>query len=110
MVIVFIIIQSVEVDLLDVIELQVVSSNDNSLVIVEVFGIGQYIVVVEKDRLECLLLEQVVVEVFSCFKVNSKMVFLIGGVKDVFYDEIIKVLNLLYSVGVKLVGLMMQFI
>lgn len=46
-------------------------------------------------------------EVFSCFKVNLKMVFLIGGVKDVFYDEIIKVLNLLYSVGVKLVGLMM---
>lgn len=110
MVIVFIIIQSVEVDLLDVIELQVVSSNDNLLVIVEVFGIGQYIVVVKKDCLECLLLEQVVVEVFSCFKVNLKMVFLIGGVKDVFYDEIIKVLNLLYSVGVKLVGLMMQFI
>lgn len=45
-------------------------------------------------------------EVFSRFKVNSKTVFLIGGVKDVFYDEIIKVLNLLYSAGVKSVGLM----
>lgn len=110
MAIAFIIIQSVEVDLLDVIELQAVSSNDNSLVIVEVFGIGQYIVVVEKDRLERLLLEQVVAEVFSRFKVNSKTVFLIGGVKDVFYDEIIKVLNLLYSAGVKSVGLMTQFI
>lgn len=57
-----------------------------------------------------LLLEQVIVEVKCCFEVNEKMVFLIGGVKDVFYDEIIKVLNLLYSVGVKLVGLMIKFI
>ncbi|STJ61598.1 colicin import protein [Escherichia coli] len=47
-----IITQSVEVDLPDATESQAVSSNDNPPVIVEVSGIGQYTVVVEKDRLE----------------------------------------------------------
>lgn len=46
--------QSVEVDLPDATESQAVSSNDNPPVIVEVSGIGQYTVVVEKDRLERL--------------------------------------------------------
>ncbi len=45
-----IITQSVEVDLPDATESQAVSSNDNPPVIVEVSGIGQYTVVVEKDR------------------------------------------------------------
>ena len=39
---------------------------------------------------------------------NPKTVFLIGGAKDVPYDEIIKALNLLHSAGVKSVGLMTQ--
>ena len=87
---------------------QAVSSNDNPPVIVEVSGIGQYTVVVEKDRLERLPPEQVVAEVSSRFKANPKTVFLIGGAKDVPYDEIIKALNLLHSAGVKSVGLMTQ--
>ncbi len=33
---------------------------------------------------------------------NEKTVFLIGGAKDVPYDEIIKALNLLHSAGVKI--------
>ena len=98
-----IITQSVEGDLPDA-----VSSNDNPPVIVEVSGIGQYTVVVEKDRLERLPPEQVVAEVSSRFKANPKTVFLIGGAKDVPYDEIIKALNLLHSAGVKSVGLMTQ--
>lgn len=102
-----IITQSVEVDLPDA-ESQAVSSNDNPPVIVEVSGIGQYTVVVEKDRLERLPPEQVVAEVSSRFKANPKTVFLIGGAKDVPYDEIIKALNLLHSAGVKSVGLMTQ--
>ena len=99
---------SVEVDLPDATESQAVSSNDNPPVIVEVSGIGQYTVVVEKDRLERLPPEQVVAEVSSRFKANPKTVFLIGGAKDVPYDEIIKALNLLHSAGVKSVGLMTQ--
>ena len=101
-----IITQSVEVDLPDATESQAVSSNDNPPVIVEVSG--QYTVVVEKDRLERLPPEQVVAEVSSRFKANPKTVFLIGGAKDVPYDEIIKALNLLHSAGVKSVGLMTQ--
>lgn len=50
-----IITQSVEVDLPDATESQAVSSNDNPPVIVEVSGIGQYTVVVEKDRLSVYL-------------------------------------------------------
>ncbi|EFB1662348.1 TPA: colicin uptake protein TolR [Escherichia coli] len=103
-----IITQSVEVDLPDATESQAVNSNDNPPVIVEVSGIGQYTVVVEKDRLERLPPEQVVAEVSSRFKANPKTVFLIGGAKDVPYDEIIKALNLLHSAGVKSVGLMTQ--
>ncbi len=103
-----IITQSVVVDLPDATESQAVSSNDNPPVIVEVSGIGQYTVVVEKDRLERLPPEQVVAEVSSRFKANPKTVFLIGGAKDVPYDEIIKALNLLHSAGVKSVGLMTQ--
>ena len=91
-----IITQSVEVDLPDATESQAVSSNDNPPV------------VVEKDRLERLPPEQVVAEVSSRFKANPKTVFLIGGAKDVPYDEIIKALNLLHSAGVKSVGLMTQ--
>ena len=90
-----IITQSVEVDLPDATESQAVSSNDNPPV-------------VEKDRLERLPPEQVVAEVSSRFKANPKTVFLIGGAKDVPYDEIIKALNLLHSAGVKSVGLMTQ--
>ncbi|KUW14740.1 protein TolR, partial [Escherichia coli] len=77
-----IITQSVEVDLPDATESQAVSSNDNPPVIVEVSGIGQYTVVVEKDRLERLPPEQVVAEVSSRFKANPKTVFLIGGAND----------------------------
>lgn len=39
---------------------------------------------------------------------NPKTVFLIGGAKEVPYDEIIKALNLLHQAGVKSVGLMTQ--
>ncbi len=95
-----IITQSVEVDLPDATESQAVSSNDDPPVIVEVSGIGQYTVVVEKGRRRYH--KQVVAEVSSRFKANPKTVFLIGGAKDVPYDEIIKALNLLHSAGVRI--------
>ena len=103
-----IITQSVEVDLPDATESQAVSSNDEPPVIIEVSGIGQYSVVVEKDRMDQLPPEQVIAEAKSRLQTNPKTVFLIGGAKDVPYDEIIKALNLLHSAGVKSVGLMTQ--
>ncbi|AYH06506.1 colicin uptake protein TolR [Pectobacterium parmentieri] len=103
-----IITQSVEVDLPDATDSKTVSSNDNPPVIVEVSGIGQYSLVVEQNRMEQLPAEQVVAEAQSRLATNPKTVFLIGGAKDVPYDEIIKTLNLLHQAGVKSVGLMTQ--
>ena len=89
-------------------ESQAVSSNDDPPVIIEVSGVGQYSVVVEKDRMDQLPPEQVIAEAQRRLESNPKTVFLIGGAKDVPYDEIIKALNLLHSAGVKSVGLMTQ--
>lgn len=103
-----IITQSVEVDLPEANQSQAVSSNDDPPVIIEVSGVGQYSVVVDKDRMDQLPSEQVIAEVKRHLQANPKTVFLIGGAKEVPYDEIIKALNLLHSAGVKSVGLMTQ--
>ncbi|WP_130834430.1 colicin uptake protein TolR [[Erwinia] mediterraneensis] len=103
-----IITQSVEVDLPDATDSKTVGSNDNPPVIVEVSGVGQYSLVVDHDRMEQLPPEQVVSEAQQRLSSNPKTVFLIGGAKDVPYDEIIKALNLLHQAGVKSVGLMTQ--
>ncbi|MGY6030370.1 colicin uptake protein TolR [Phytobacter sp. AG2a] len=103
-----IITQSVEVDLPDATDSKSVSTNDEPPVIIEVSGVGQYSVVVEKDRLDQLPPEQVIAEAQRRLQANPKTVFLIGGAKEVPYDEIIKALNLLHSAGVKSVGLMTQ--
>ncbi|ECG8592183.1 colicin uptake protein TolR [Salmonella enterica subsp. salamae] len=103
-----IITQSVEVDLPDATESQAVSSNDEPPVIVEVSGVGQYSVNVGPEKMPQLPPEQVVAEAQRRLQANPKTVFLIGGAKEVPYDEIIKALNLLHSAGVKSVGLMTQ--
>ncbi|MGP6442564.1 colicin uptake protein TolR [Rahnella aceris] len=103
-----IITQSVEVDLPDATDSKTVSSDDNPPVIVEVSGVGQYTIVVDHQRMEQLPEQQVIAEATSRIQTNPKTVFLIGGAKDVPYDEIIKALNMLHQAGVKSVGLMTQ--
>jgi len=103
-----IITQSVEVDLPDATDSKAVSSDDNPPVIMEVSGVGQYSLVVDHNRMEQLPPEQVVAEAQARMTANPKTIFLIGGAKDVPYDEIIKALNLLHQAGVKSVGLMTQ--
>ncbi|MBT0731408.1 colicin uptake protein TolR [Rosenbergiella nectarea] len=103
-----IITQSVEVDLPDATDSKTVSSDDNPPVIVEVAGVGQYSIVVDHNRMSQLPPEQVVNEAQRQLAQNPKTVFLIGGAKEVPYDEIIKALNLLHQAGVKSVGLMTQ--
>ncbi|EHD22465.1 MULTISPECIES: colicin uptake protein TolR [Brenneria] len=103
-----IITQSVEVDLPEATDSKTVSGSDNPPVIVEVSGVGQYSLVIEQNRMEQLPAEQVVAEAQARLAANPKAVFLIGGAKDVPYDEIIKALNLLHQAGVKSVGLMTQ--
>lgn len=100
--------QSVEVDLPDATDSKTVSSDDNPPVIIEVSGVGQYTIVVDRQRMEQLPEQQVVAEASNRIKENPKTVFLIGGAKDVPYDEIIKALNMLHQAGVKSVGLMTQ--
>ncbi|HFR4134906.1 TPA: colicin uptake protein TolR [Yersinia enterocolitica] len=103
-----IITQSVEVDLPDSTDSKTVSSDDNPPVIVEVSGVGQYSLVIDHNRMEQLPSEQVVAEAQARLKSNPKTVFLIGGAKEVPYDEIIKALNMLHQAGVTSVGLMTQ--
>ncbi|MGC1044865.1 colicin uptake protein TolR [Pantoea agglomerans] len=103
-----IITQSVEVDLPDATDSKTVTSDDNPPVIVEVAGVGQYSLVVDHDRMDQLPPEQVISEAQRRLEANPKTVFLIGGAKEVPYDEIIKALNLLHQAGVKSVGLMTQ--
>lgn len=103
-----IITQSVEVDLPDATDSKTVSSDDNPPVIVEVAGVWQYSLVVDHDRMDQLPPEQVISEAQRRLEANPKTVFLIGGAKEVPYDEIIKALNLLHQAGVKSVGLMTQ--
>ncbi|WP_237387519.1 colicin uptake protein TolR [Xenorhabdus sp. Sc-CR9] len=103
-----IITQSVEVDLPDSVDSKTVSSTDNPPVIVEVSGVGKYSMVVNQERLELLPEQQIVAEVQTLIASNPKTVFLIGGSKEVPYDEIIKALNMLRQAGVKSVGLMTQ--
>ncbi|MEQ1976529.1 colicin uptake protein TolR [Xenorhabdus sp. SGI240] len=103
-----IITQSVEVDLPDSVDSKTVSSTDNPPVIVEVSGVGQYNMIVNQERLELLPEQQIVAEAQTVMKANPKTIFLIGGSKEVPYDEIIKALNMLRQAGVKSVGLMTQ--
>ncbi|SFM87137.1 Cell division and transport-associated protein TolR [Izhakiella capsodis] len=101
-----IITQSVEVDLPDATDSKTVSNDDTPPVILEVSGVGQYSLVVDHDRMTQLPPEQVIAEAQRRMVANPKTVFLIGGAKEVPYDEIIKALNLLHQAGVKSVGLM----
>ena len=73
-----------------------------------VSGVGQYTLVVDHNRMELLPPEQVAAEAKSRLAANPKTVFLIGGAKEVPYDEIIKALNILHQAGVASVGLMTQ--
>ncbi|TBL43220.1 protein TolR, partial [Klebsiella oxytoca] len=67
-----------------------------------------YNIRVEQEVLELLPQEQIMAEAKRQLEKNPKAVFLIGGAKDVPYDEIIKALNMLRQAGVKSVGLMTQ--
>jgi len=100
--------QSVEVDLPNAANSKTVASADNLPVILEVSSVGQYTLVMDHQRMVLLPPEQVAAEAKSRLVANPKTVFLIGGAKDVPYDEIIKALNILHQAGVMSVALMTQ--
>ena len=75
-------------------------------VILEVSGVGRYTLVVKQDRLELLPEEQIIAAAKQYLAEDPKTIFLVGGAKDVPYEEIINGLNILKQAGVKSVGLM----
>lgn len=103
-----IITQSVEVDLPDATDSTAVASDNKPPVIVEVSGIGQYTLRIGAESIPQIPEQQVVAEAQARLAEDPKTVFLIGGAKEVPYDEVIKALNMLHKAGVKSVGLMTQ--
>jgi len=100
--------QSVEVDLPQASESTTVASSESKPIIIEVAGMGVYTLIIDQDRQENLPKEQIISEVKQQLLANEKAVFLVGGAKNVPYEEIINALNLLQVSGVKSVGLMTQ--
>ena len=100
--------QSVEVDFPEASESKTVTTSENKPIIIEVSGVGVYTLIINQDRSSNLTREQIIAEVKQQLSVNEKAIFLIGGGKNVPYEEIIKALNMLQSAGVKSVGLMTQ--
>ena len=99
--------QSVEVDLPQSSKSQVVTPDkDNKPIILEVSGVGQYAMLTNNERTANLTENDIVAEAQTLLTSNPKAIFLIGGAKDVPYEEVIKALNLLQQAGVSSVGLM----
>lgn len=102
--------QSVEVDLPEATDAKTVASEDSPPIILEVAGVGNYTLIVDRNRMEQLPPEQIIAEARNQRAANAKTIFLVGGAKSVPYEEIINALNLLHQAGVKSVGLMTQSI
>ncbi|OZV17009.1 protein TolR [Aggregatibacter actinomycetemcomitans] len=98
--------QSVEVELPDAVQSQNVSTEDKTPVILEVSGIGQYAISIGGTRTENLTEEMVTQLSKQEFDKDNNTMFLVGGAKEVPYEEVIKTLNLLHLAGIKSVGLM----
>lgn len=100
--------QSVEVDLPEASESKTVAASESKPIIIEVAAVGVYTLIIDQDRQTNLPKEQIIAEVKQQLVMNEKAVFLVGGSKNVPYEEIINALNMLQSAGVKSVGLMTQ--
>lgn len=100
--------QSVEVDLPGSSTTKKVPSSEKKTIIIEVSDIGIYTLIVNQRRHTDLSKKRVVAEVKQQILVDKNTVFLVGGAKNVPYEEIIKALNLLQAAGVRSVGLMTE--
>ena len=85
---------------------QNVSNEDKTPVILEVSGVGQYALSIGGERQEGLTEEMVTQLSKQEFDKDNNTMFLVGGAKEVPYEEVIKALNLLHLAGIKSVGLM----
>lgn len=101
--------QSVEVELPNVSDSTTVDASENPPVIVEVSDINVYVMITNnQERSEPLTEALLIEEAKQQLVVNPQTIFLIGGAKQVEYNEIIKALDMLRKAGVSKVGLMTQ--
>ncbi|MGP1924547.1 MAG: colicin uptake protein TolR [Arsenophonus sp. NEOnobi-MAG3] len=100
--------QSVKVELPDAAQSEIVLGSDNPPIILEVSGIGKYSVIIDGYREEFLRSKQIAAITKAALVKNPQAIFLIGGAKDVPYEEVIKALNILHEAGIKSVGFMIQ--
>ena len=98
--------QSVEVELPDAVQSQNVSTEYKTPVILEVSCVGQFDISIGGNRTENLTEDMVTQLSKQEFDKDNNTMFLVGGAKDVPYEEVIKALNLLHLAGIKSVGLM----
>lgn len=99
--------QSVEVDLPKVSESKSISPQENDIVILEVSKKG-YTLIIHQVRYEHLSVDEMMSKVKEQLALSDKTLFLIGGSKDVPYDEVMQALNMLQSSGVSSVSLMTE--
>ncbi|CAL1329004.1 colicin uptake protein TolR [Candidatus Providencia siddallii] len=97
--------QSLEVDLPDSTNTKAITT-DNLMVILEVIGIDNYNILVNDVRIESVQQNKIISIIKEQIEKNSKIFFFIGGDKEVHYNEIIKMLNILHNLGIKSVGLL----
>ena len=98
--------QSVQVELPDSVQSQEFSNEDKVPVMLEVAGIGKYAISIGGERQEGLTEDMVTQLSRQEFDKDNNTLFLVGGAKEVPYEEVIKALNLLHLAGIKSVGLM----
>ncbi|UDG81505.1 Protein TolR [Candidatus Profftia lariciata] len=101
-----IITQNIKVNLPDSKNTTKLWNNLNPTVIVEVYEKKKYTIIIEQNRIAHIPEDRVIQIIQSYLKVHPKTVFLIGGDKQVSYDNIIKAINILHLAGVISVGLM----
>ncbi|BAC24560.1 tolR [Wigglesworthia glossinidia endosymbiont of Glossina brevipalpis] len=81
------------------------NEKDKSIIIIEVLITKEFNLITNKIKKENLNFDKLKKEINNCLILNSNSSFLIGGDKNIYYEEIIKIINFLKKTGVKSIGL-----
>ncbi len=98
--------QSVKVDLPDATVSENVNSSSATPVILEVPGNGFYRLSIGNKHYDNLSDVQVVLLAKTEYQRDPKSLFLVGGAKQIPYEQVMDALNLLHEAGIQSVGLM----
>lgn len=98
--------QSVKVDLPDATVSENVNSSSAIPVILEVPGNGFYRLSIGSKHYDNLSDMQVVLLAKTEYQRDPKSLFLVGGAKQIPYEQVMDALNLLHEAGIQSVGLM----